>query len=798
VIAQETFTGEEPGGGTLSATATAPVAVPGLLLPLMVEKPWFKALAVASSAVTVSEGTVARSTFVRMRPLPPLVRSGPRPLHEPGPATAAPAIASPGAASVSAPKLGAGSASAHPPAYLAVSEQPPALRTTNPIQREGRDISLDISMDRLERDLTILRREINRLQSDKRGSDLDLLEARRAARDCEQRLEKVKATISFQLGSALVDSRKSLSNALYLPQRLYYVFRSSRALRQRTARARADMPATLAKSAEAAHMVTTAVSMVKSVGADQALSWVRAQEAQPAALAQALVEIAHTLAAAQPLQASTLGVEAVALDPGTHRCKPLAFRLGDLGHIRLAVALVDKAVVAGTPFNKSETMKVERLRAQGRFLDSPPVIPAPGRAQTPAAGRRVLLVGRQSLPYDSGTLAQRLEDRAAAIEAAGWAVTIATPPGYPSGRSTRLAPPEAAVVPHAPARQYTRLAAVAQGPDLPDLYLPQAAEKLAAIAGDFSVIQADGYTINGVAAAFAARAAGRPLVLEFDEFFNPHAPFPAGFERTELGQMELWSSLIAARAADMCLVASPALAEVLHGAGVDRSRVMLMPHRHTAPAPDTTARATLAAQHGLGGGPVIGVVRDLCESYDTTVLADVVAALAAPFPEMKLLVVGYGRAGGLLRQRLAERHLSGRLVLIEQPDSAELALYQSLLDVAIFTRHDGLKCQMLSAYEVSQAMAASRAIVAYRTSDAAAMIEDGVTGLLCAPDSVGELVEKVRQLLADGPLRAKLASGAHRAYLAATTPAAAVQDFSNLYQRLLAPELQQERQLAIA
>jgi glycosyltransferase involved in cell wall biosynthesis len=250
--------------------------------------------------------------------------------------------------------------------------------------------------------------------------------------------------------------------------------------------------------------------------------------------------------------------------------------------------------------------------------------------------------------------------------------------------------------------------------------------------------------------------------------------------------MELWMSLIAARAADLCVVSRPDLAEVLQGAGVDTSRITVMPHRHVSLPPDDAAREILRRQLGLKGGPVIGIVRDLCESYDTAVLADVMTELAHQLPALKMLVAGYGRAGAKLRHLLGERRLTDRLVLIDQPKAADLPLYRSLLDVAIFTRIDGLKAAMSSTYEMSCAMAAGSAIVAYRTADAAAMIENGVSGLLCAPGDVSGLTMQVRQVLLDDVLRASLAQGAQQAYLKATGSAAA--SLSELFAQILGPD----------
>jgi glycosyltransferase involved in cell wall biosynthesis len=91
-------------------------------------------------------------------------------------------------------------------------------------------------------------------------------------------------------------------------------------------------------------------------------------------------------------------------------------------------------------------------------------------------------------------------------------------------------------------------------------------------------------------------------------------------------------------------------------------------------------------------------------------------------------------------------------------------------------------------------MAVGSAVVAYRTTDAAALIEDRVSGLLCAPGDADDLRRKVHTLLADGDLRMQLGAAAHRAHSALGPTSPDRPQLSDLYQQLIEPE----RRLAAA
>ncbi len=156
----------------------------------------------------------AKPSFVRARPMAPLPatpRLSPAAFVQ---ARLAPAPQTPGEMPGQMP----GQTHAVPPAPAPVESEairpagepaaaPDAVGVArSPTEMHATSVKLaEIRTDKLERDLVVLRRELSRLQTEKRSSDLELLEARRAARAVEEKIDKVKSTISFQLGSALVE-----------------------------------------------------------------------------------------------------------------------------------------------------------------------------------------------------------------------------------------------------------------------------------------------------------------------------------------------------------------------------------------------------------------------------------------------------------------------------------------------------------------------------------------------------------------------------------------------------------------
>jgi glycosyltransferase involved in cell wall biosynthesis len=653
------------------------------------------------------------------------------------------------------------------------------------LDRSLSDLKLsEIQNHRLDRELEVLKREFARVHSSKRSTDLDLLEARRSTKELEQRLVKVRQTIAWQLGSSLVDSVQSLPAMARLPKRLLGVFKSSRDLRQRLSEARKSVPDSLMQSAEAAQLASTTLSMVVSQGAERAAAWARAQAPKPFVLANTLIEVAKAVAAEQPLLAASLGSEAIELGPIEGRIKLLAFQLADLGHLRAAATLVDKAQLAGAKFNLSEAKKAEGIRAMLRLVQSPPSILNHRVTPTRRQERRVAIVGREAPPLHSTSAAFRLYDRALHASSSGWKATIILPPGL--GRTVDG--------PHKDERSsdgyvdVLKLKPAEHPEEVVDLYVSASAAAIAAAAVEngCSVIRADGFYTTGVAAALAARSIGCPLIVDIDELLDPNEPFYEGFESTEKGKMQLWMTLMTARAADACIVSNQRIKALLTDVGVRPEQVVVSPHRVLRPSYTREQLAAFRQDLGIGDGPVIGVVRDLCPNYDSTALGDILAQLVPEFPSLKLLVVGSGRAGDALRRRVAEHRLGHALIMVESPRVEDMARYRALMDVSIFTRHNNTKSALVQPYEVVAAMGQGRASVAYQTVDASELMEHGESGLLSPPGDIVAITDNVRTLIRDEGLRARIGQSARTAYEAIAVKEAGHMPVMDLYHRLLA------------
>ena len=603
-----------------------------------------------------------------------------------------------------------------------------------------------------------LRAEIETHKTARRALEFELLELRRSARDSGELARQLKGTISFQIGSAMVEAAQSVSGALRLPQNLYSVYRASRALKKRRRRARqpggappALDPAVVAALSEAAFVATSA-------GHEAAAAQARAKLLPRHVLARVLAGIAAETPPGAHAAAAALSAEALALDPQQASAKWMAFTLFDRGHPTLAAGLLDEIRKSNVAFNATDLRRAEKIRAHARLASNLGTFSAPAVIAVQPPGRRIVFVAGDA----DLNASRRILERARLAASLGWDAVVLAPDAGGSlwsetaGVSCR----------HLPRLDIDR--------DSVDRHLPAAAEAMARTIATIGggIVHADARGAPALIAALAAEQAGCPLVLDLRELVDPLHPFAGGDVDSETFRTGLHLTIAAAQRAQRCLVGTRLLHEALAGGGVANERIELLPDMF-APAPDSLPRdAALARELGLDGAQVFGYVGSLHAMAGLETLVDLLDSLRDSHPALRLLLAGDGRAARPLRDIIATRQLSGRVAIAENIPFERIAAYQSLLDVAAFPLAADIQTALLSPRDIAGALCHGRAVVASRSRNAQELIVDGVTGLLRPPGRHGGFADAVATLLDDAGLRARLGRAAWTEFAVKTSPAA--------------------------
>ncbi len=317
------------------------------------------------------------------------------------------------------------------------------------------------------------------------------------------------------------------------------------------------------------------------------------------------------------------------------------------------------------------------------------------------------------------------------------------------------------------------------------------ADAIVALAADWrpDVLHAHSPALCGKAALIAGKRLGIPVVYEIRAFWEDAAVSngtgSAGSLKYRLTRA--LESHVVARA-DHVVTICQGLKDDLVARGTDPARIMLSPNgvdlalfgEGAAPDPQ------LAAELGLGAGPVVGFIGSF---YDYEGLDDLIAAmpaLCARLPDARLLLVGGGPCEAALRAQAQASPAASAIRFVGRVPHSEVERYYALVDVMAYPRKRSRLTDLVTPLKPLEAMAQGQLVAASDVGGHRELIADGVTGTLFPPDDPAACAAALADLLAAPELwEARRAAG--RAHVAeAHDWARNVRRYEVVYQTLIA------------
>jgi glycogen(starch) synthase len=279
------------------------------------------------------------------------------------------------------------------------------------------------------------------------------------------------------------------------------------------------------------------------------------------------------------------------------------------------------------------------------------------------------------------------------------------------------------------------------------------AQRIGAVADAFrpDVIHAHSPVLDALAALWAARRRGLPLLYEIRAFWEDAAvgngtgtEGSARYRATRA--LETW----AVDRADAVAVICEGLRGDLVARGVPADKIMVSPNGvdltlfGQLPARD----AALARELGLED-EVVGFIGSF---YDYEGLDDLIAAmpaLVAARPRAQLLMVGGGPMEAALRAQAAASPVAGRIRFVGRVPHREVERYYGLVDVLAYPRKHMRLTDLVTPLKPLEAMAQGRLVAASDVGGHRELIRDGDTGTLFAADDPPAIARALAGLFAD-------------------------------------------------
>lgn len=302
------------------------------------------------------------------------------------------------------------------------------------------------------------------------------------------------------------------------------------------------------------------------------------------------------------------------------------------------------------------------------------------------------------------------------------------------------------------------------------------------------VLHAHSPALNGLAASWAARRFGLPLVYEVRAFWED-AAVDQGTSREGDFRYRLTRALEnhVFRRADRVTAICEGLKADIEARGVTRAPVTVIPNavEWERFAQTTERDPALAAQLGLTAGKTLGFVGSFYDYEGLDLLIDAMPALLAEDPQIRLLLVGGGLQDAALRERTRQLGLQAAVHFTGRVPFTEVERYYALIDVLVYPRKSLRLTELVTPLKPLEAMAQRKALVASDVGGHRELVVNGTTGLLYAAGRLDSLIDAVLRLVRGKDLQQRLIEQGWEFAHTERTWLRSVDQYEPLYSRLV-------------
>jgi glycogen synthase len=268
------------------------------------------------------------------------------------------------------------------------------------------------------------------------------------------------------------------------------------------------------------------------------------------------------------------------------------------------------------------------------------------------------------------------------------------------------------------------------------------------------LIHAHSPATNGLAAVRAARESNLPLIYEL-RYYDEDAAAGRGKTSHNTLRRRLTRRLeqsVLEKATRVTTISKGLRADLI-SRGVDPGKIFEIPNGVDANLfKPLAADAGLISRYDLAGKTIIGFVGSFDFYEGLEHLIDAMILLLAKRSDVKLLLVGEGEAGRMLRKRVPGQ-LWEHFAFTGRVAHADAARYYSVMDILVYPRISSRLTELTAPLKPLEAMAMEKVVVGSDVGGLRELFSDGEVGFLVEAENPRALAKRLLSLVESETVR---------------------------------------------
>lgn len=275
-----------------------------------------------------------------------------------------------------------------------------------------------------------------------------------------------------------------------------------------------------------------------------------------------------------------------------------------------------------------------------------------------------------------------------------------------------------------------------------------------------NVIHAATDYFNGITAYYAAKFLGIKSIYEVRGFWEESsvAYNPYVFNSDMVNLRSKMEDFVCSRV-DCVLTINEGLAkEIKRRSGRDADIICNGVDLEVV-KPDEEIRDKLRYDHGIMNDyecTVIGYIGSLLVYEGLSLLLEAISRIQ----NVKFVFAGKGPEKDKLLQLVKKLNISDRVVYLGVLSHSDSIKYYNMMDIIVYPRKDLDVCRSTSSSKLFEAMAMKKALLVSDLPAYREVIVDNVNGMLCKPEDLNDLIDKLSRLICEDKLRYNMGNNA--------------------------------------